>query len=96
MSLDPTWLALIGALFGGTGLKIIDHQLNKRRDRTDDAARIRDELRIEINSQREEISALSKERDKWRDDYYNLRDEVGRLATELTITQRELEELRKS
>lgn len=94
MNLDPTWLALMGAVFGGAGLKIIEHQLNKRRDKTDDAARIRDELRIEINSQREEISTLGQERDKWRNEYYNLRDEVGKLQTQLAFAQKELESLK--
>ncbi len=85
MTLDPTWLALIGALFGGAGLKVIDHQINKKRLKTDDAARIREELRMEITSQKEEIAKLESDRDKWRADYYDLRDQFSKLQTELTI-----------
>lgn len=79
------WIALAVAVVSGIGLKITDHYLNKNRVRVDDAARMRDELRIEITAQRSEIGKLEVERDKWRADYYDLRDQFTKLQTELTI-----------
>jgi chromosome segregation ATPase len=85
MALDPAWIALIGTVFGGAGLKAVETWLGKNRIRVDDAARIRDELRLEITAQREEIKQLETDVDKWRDEYYNLRDKYVELQTELTL-----------
>jgi len=93
--MDAAWIALIGTVFGGVGLKIIDHQLSKNKIRVDDAARIRDELRIEITSLRDEINKLEVERDKWRADYYDLRDKINSLTTELALLQNQLDALRQ-
>jgi chromosome segregation ATPase len=85
MALDPAWIALIGTIFGGAGLKAIESWLGKNRVKVDDASRIRDELRLEITAQREEIKQLESDVDKWREEYYNLRDKYVELQTELTI-----------
>lgn len=89
-ALDPAWIALIGTLFGGIGLKVADHYLSKKRTRVDDASRIRDELRSEIDSQREEIIRLETERDKWRLDYYDLRDKFRELQTDLSLALQDI------
>lgn len=85
MALDPAWIALIGTIFGGAGLKAAESWLGKNRVKVDDATRIRDELRLEITAQREEIKQLETDVDKWRDEYYNLRDKYVELQTELTL-----------
>lgn len=85
MALDPAWIALIGTVFGGAGLKAVETWLGKNRVRVDDATRMRDELRLEITAQREEIKQLETDVDKWRDEYYNLRDKYVELQTELTL-----------
>lgn len=85
MAIDPAWIALIGTVLGGVGLKIIEHWLGKNRVKIDDAARIRDELRIEITDRREEIRELEAEVEKWRGEYYALRDKYIELQTELTL-----------
>jgi len=85
MALDPAWIALIGTIFGGAGLKAAESWLGKNRVKVDDAARIRDELRLEITAQREEIKQLEEDVDKWRGEYYNLRDKYVELQTELTL-----------
>lgn len=84
-SLDPAWIALIGTIFGGAGLKIAEHWLGKNRIKTDDATKIRDELRLEIAAQKEEIKDLEAQVEKWRSDYYALRDKYVALQTELTL-----------
>lgn len=89
--MDPSVLALVGALFGGAGLKIVDHYFGKKRARVDDAARIRDELRLEINSQKEEIAKLEQQKDDWQQKYYDLRDEVSRLKTDLEFALRNVQ-----
>lgn len=84
-TLDPAWIALIGTVCGGVGLKLAEHWLGRSRVKVDDAAKIRDELRIEITTQREEIKALEAEVNKWRSEYYDLRDEYVKMQTELTL-----------
>lgn len=84
-SLDPAWIALIGTIFGGAGLKIAEHWLGKNRIKIDDASKIRDELRLEIAAQKEEIKDLEVQVEKWRNDYYALRDKYVELQTELTL-----------
>lgn len=83
--IDPAWIALIGTLCGGIGLKLAEHWLGKSKVKVDDAARMRDELRLEITAQREEIKDLEADVDKWRSEYYALRDKYVALQTELTL-----------
>lgn len=83
--IDPAWIALIGTIFGGIGLKFAEKWLGRSKERTDDAAQIRDELRIEITSQRAEIKELELEVERWRTEYYNLRDAHVKVQTDLTL-----------
>jgi septal ring factor EnvC (AmiA/AmiB activator) len=83
--MDAAWIALIGTVFGGVGLKVVDHYLSKNKVKIDDAARIRDELRIEITNLREEVQKLEAERDKWREDYWSLREQIADLHTQITL-----------
>ena len=98
--LDPAWIALIGTLCGGLGLKLLEHWLGKSKIRIDEATKLRDELRIEINAQREEIKALEEQVDKWRKDYYDLRDEFAQAKTDYAIQlgdlKRQLESTQKA
>ena len=82
---DPAWIALAGTLAGTIGLRGAEHFLSKGRVKIDDAAKIRDELRLEITSNKEEIRALEAEVDKWRAAYLDLRDENIAKQTELTL-----------
>lgn len=83
--LDPAWIALIGTLCGGLGLKLLEHWLGKSKVKIDEASKLRDELRVEITAQREEIKALEAEVDRWRKDYYDLRDRYSTLNTEYLL-----------
>lgn len=92
MTLDPGWIALIGTVGGGVGLKFAEHFLNKGRERIDEASRIRVELRDQIDDQRKEIDKLSVEVDSWREKYYDLRDQHVKLQTEMMLTLQQLKE----
>lgn len=83
VGLDPAWIALFGAIFGGAGLKITESWLGKNKVRVDHATQIRDELRQEINAQREEIRQLEAEVVKWREEYYSLRERYLTLQLDL-------------
>lgn len=83
--MDPAWIALIGTVFGGVGLKVAESWLGRNKVRNDDALQIRDELRLEITAQRTQVQHLEAEVDRWRTEYYNLRDEYVKLQTELML-----------
>jgi len=80
--LDPAWIALIGTLCGGIGLKILEHWLGRSKVKMDEASKFREELRTEITAGREEIKALESEVDKWKQEYYDLRDKYMALNVE--------------
>lgn len=85
MALDPAWIALIATVCGGVGLKVTEHWLGRNKVRVDDAARIRDELRLEITANKEEIKGLESEVTKWRDEYYDLRDKYTEQQTKFVM-----------
>lgn len=85
MQLDPAWIALIGTLCGGIGLKVLEHWLGKSKVRADEAAKLRDELRIELNSQKDEIRELELKLQEVTREYYDLRDKYMELNTKYMI-----------
>jgi chromosome segregation ATPase len=84
-NLDPAWIALIGTLCGGVGLKVLEHWLGKSQIKIDEAAKLRDELRIQLTQQGERIKALEDEVDEWREKFYDLRDKHSELNTQYLI-----------
>lgn len=84
-NLDPAWIALIGTLCGGIGLKVLEHWLGKSQIKIDEAAKLRDELRIQITAQGNRIAALEDEVDEWKKNYYDLRDKHAELNTQYVI-----------
>lgn len=89
---DPAWIALAGTIAGTLGLKFAEHVLGRGRVKIDDAAKIRDELRLEIAANKEEIKELEVQVDKWRNDYLDLRDSHIKLQTELTIALQKIKD----
>ena len=71
------YVALIAALFGGAGLKIIEYVLNKSKRRSDVATQIRDELRQETQQLKREVDALEAALDIWKNRYYILIDALS-------------------
>jgi hypothetical protein len=49
------WLALFGALLGGSGLKILEAWLNRSKVKEDSATELRNELRKEVRGLRDEL-----------------------------------------
>jgi hypothetical protein len=72
LPLGEAWLALAGALFGGVGLKWIEHTLSKPLEDMLEAKKFRDELRAEMRGVKEELSKTEKDLDVWRHKYYAL------------------------
>lgn len=85
MTLDPAWIALIGTLCGGIGLKLIEHWLGKSKIKMDEAAKLREELRIQITNQNAEILGLEEKLTALNREYYDLRDKYAELNTQYVI-----------
>jgi hypothetical protein len=73
--INQAWLALVGALLGGSGLKVIEHWLNRSKTKDDSATDFRNELRSDIKELRLELAKTEEELDRWRVKYYALMDE---------------------
>lgn len=76
--ISQAWLALIGAVLGGSGLKFIEHYLSRPKIKDDSATAFRNELREEVKNLREELRKTEKELDEWRAKYYALVDEFSK------------------
>ena len=90
--MNDAWIILIGTLFGGAGLKIVESWLSRSKDQQDHGQQIREELRIEImalrdqlQKSREEEARLEAEIELWRSKYYDLRDVYSKAQTELFL-----------
>lgn len=90
--INQAWLALLGALLGGSGLKFIEHWLNRSKVKEDAAAQMRTELRDEIKVLREELRTVEDELDKWRGKYYELMDEFMKAKGDLAEALRKAQE----
>ena len=75
-------IALMAALFGGGGVKIIDYFLNRGKIKADEAAQIRKELREEAELRRSEVRRLEKELDEWKHEYYRVLEEFNTMRAE--------------
>lgn len=96
------FIALVGTIFGGAGLKFIENWLGRAKERTTEAASIREELRKEIDNLRLQLERADSEEKRleglvedWRAKYYDLRDEKQKVVTELTITLERLKRYEK-
>ena len=86
------FVALLGTLLGGAGLKIIETWLGRAKERASEAASMREELRKEIADLRAQLQAAAEEErrleaqvDDWKQKYWDLRDEKQKAVTDLTI-----------
>lgn len=97
---NAAFLTLLGTLFGGVGLKVVESWLGKAKEKHDAGAALRSELRLEIEGLRKQLVAsateeqrLEAEIDRWRGLYYDLRDEKQKVVTELMIITEQLKHL---
>lgn len=67
---DQAFWALIGTLFGGAGLAIINKLLGHGKEKFDLSAAIREELRKDNTTYRKEIDELNRRLESWQQKYY--------------------------
>lgn len=68
--IDPAWIALIGTLCGGIGLKVLEHWLGKSKEKNAEAAGARRDLTAEVKDLVDRVDKLESEVTQWRDRYY--------------------------
>lgn len=90
--ISQAWLALIGALLGGSGLKFIEHWLSRPKVKDDAASAFRNELREEVKNLREELRKTEQELDEWRTKYYALMDEYSKAKRDRDDALRKIQE----
>lgn len=88
--MDTAWIALIGTLLGGAGLKIIESFLSRGQKKVDTATAMREELRKESDSLksdaaklREEIRQVEKDLDAWKEKYFLLLQEYLEIKSQI-------------
>lgn len=97
------FVALMGTIFGGVGLKVVEQWLGRAKERATEATAMREELRKEIDTLRAQLDKADAEEqrlegliEEWRGKYYDLRDEKQSVVTELTILKERLLAYEKS
>lgn len=76
--ISQAWLALIGAILGGSGLKFIEHYLSRPKIKDDSATAFRNELRQEMISLRTELRAAETDLDMWKAKYYDILEQLSK------------------
>lgn len=89
--ITTAWIALIGTVLGGVGLKFVEHWLSRSKVRDDTAAQLRNELRTEIQGLKTELNNVEADLDKWRGKYYELMDNFIKVKSELETAMRKLQ-----
>lgn len=99
---NPGFIALLGTLFGGAGLKVVESWLGKAKVKQDAGIAMRNELRLEIEGLRKQLTGnaqeeqrLEHEVERWRGMYYDLRDEKQKVVTELMIVMEQLKAIQR-
>lgn len=90
--ITTAWIALIGTVLGGVGLKFVEHWLSRSKVRDDTASQLRNELRTEIQGLKTELNNVESDLDKWRGKYYELMDNFIRVKSELETAMRQLQQ----
>lgn len=90
--ITTAWIALIGTILGGVGLKFVEHWLSRSKVRDDTAAQLRTELRTEIQGLKTELNNVESDLDKWRGKYYELMDNFIKVKSELETAMRQLQQ----
>lgn len=93
---------LLGTVFGGVGLKLIESWLNRGKEKVDLATQIRDELREDIERYKEEVAEFKKEVkeltmsvEDWKKKYYDLLDSHGKMKDDNYDLQKQLNSLKE-
>lgn len=87
--IDTAWIALLGTVFGGAGLKIIENVLSQGSKKVDAATALREELRKESTALRDELRQVEKDLDAWKEKYFILLQDYLELKSKVTGTSPE-------
>jgi predicted nuclease with TOPRIM domain len=82
VTLTPEIIALLSAIFGGAGLKLLERFFSHADKAVDEAAAIRKELRDEATGMRIRLDKLEAEIDDWRQKYYKMVEENAKLRAD--------------
>jgi len=92
MEIDSAWIALIGTLSGGVGLKTVEWFLNRSKAKSDLDAAYRDELRKDLAAMRQELDdakaetdRVQKELDAMREKYFDVKRELNEVLVQLAL-----------
>lgn len=78
-----TWIAILAAIFGGAGVKVIEKWLGRSEVKEDSAFKLRTELREELERLREELDKTKEELDEYREKYYTMMEQFSKAKIEL-------------
>lgn len=69
--IEPVF-ALVAAIFGGVGLKVVESLLNRSKVKNDLQTQMRTELRADVITLKEELDLIEASLDLWKKKYYKL------------------------
>jgi uncharacterized protein involved in exopolysaccharide biosynthesis len=81
--MDAALIALIGTIFGGVGLKVVEAIMSRGSDKDQTAHQIRQELRGDLQGIRTEMIRVQDELDEWKAKYYALLEQLITVKSEL-------------
>ena len=87
------FLAVIGTVFSGAGLKWVEKKVSEERDKDTTATQLRTELRDELKRLKEELEKVETSMLEWREKYYSLYEEFLLLKAEFEVTIKRLKEI---
>lgn len=78
---------MIGTLFGGVVLKVVESILGRGQKRADTATQMREELRKESAALKDELRVVEKELDEWKEKYFLLLQDYLEIKSQITHQQ---------
>ena len=94
-ALTETTTAIIAALFGGAGVKILDKVLSNRSQYLQETERLRTELRQDVERLSEELVAQKEEADEWRKKYWELVESTVQLKASNTVAHQAIDSMKE-
>lgn len=94
-ALSETTTAIIAALFGGAGVKILDKVLSNRSQYLAETERLRTELRQDVERLSEEVIAQKEEADEWRKKYWELVESTVQLKASNTVAHQAIDSMKE-
>ena len=82
----PVWVQIIGAMLtGGAVTKLIDRFWLSKKEETDAARDLREELRKALELTNDRMDRLQRDVDEWRGKYFTLLEDHIRLRAEMDL-----------